>query len=124
MKEYLVISNSASLLRIAAEDILYIQANGHYSTITHCIGDAPVQHHVPCTIGDLFELIGKQLKRSTPYYIQVGRSLIINTSHIGNIDLHNGIVELWKNGTISLEVSKESLKRLKELLEQPVGMQQ
>lgn len=117
MKEYLVISNSVSFMRISSDDILCIQADGHYSTITHCVGGAHVQHVVCCGIGDVMGLILGQLKQTASDFIRVGRSLIINKNYIGIIDLNHGIVELWKDGVVSLEVTKESMKQLKMLLE-------
>lgn len=62
-------------------------------------------------------LINSQLQHTASDFVRVGRNMILNKNYIGIIDLHAGIVELWKDGIASFEVTKGSLKQLKMLLE-------
>lgn len=115
MKEYLIISTSVELVRIAADDVLCILADGNYSTITAVNGESRV---VTLQLGQVERLIANQLTSGNTDFIRIGKSLIINRQYINYINIQKQQLALsdGKSASIMLTASKEALKQLKDLL--------
>ena len=115
MKEYLIISTSVELVRIAADDVLCILADGNYSTISAVNGESRV---VTLQLGQVERLIANQLTSGNTDFIRIGKSLIINRQYINYINIQNQQLALsdGKSASIMLTASKEALKQLKDLL--------
>ena len=117
MKRQLVISNTAELVRLCAEDIVSIEADGNYSTI-YIVGEE--KRVVLFQLGQLERMMGEQLAEEAEAFIRIGRSLIINRNYIYYINLNRQQLLLRDpNGRRyeTLKVSHESLRKLKELIE-------
>ena len=117
MKEFLILSTSIDLLRVACETIIYISSDGNYSTIVQADGEARV---VTLQLGQIEKLIAAQLKHEADDFIRIGKSLIINKNHIHYIHISKQRLTL-SDGVAAkhtLSASREALKQLKELLEQ------
>lgn len=117
MKHQLVVSNSIELVRLYAEDIVCIEAEGNYSTFYLIGGEKRL---VLFQLGQLEHLMGEQLGEEAETFVRIGRSLIINRKYIYYINLNRQ--QLMLRDTIghqheTLKVSRESLKKLKELIE-------
>lgn len=115
MKEYLIISTSVELVRIAADDVLCILADGNYSTISAVNGESRV---VTLQLGQVERLIANQLTSGNTDFIRIGKSLIINRQYINYINIQKQQLALsdGKSASIMLTASKEALKQLKDLL--------
>jgi len=115
MKEYLIISTSVELVRIAADDVLCILADGNYSTITAVNGETRV---VTLQLGQVERLIANQLTSGNTDFIRIGKSLIINRQYINYINIQKQQLALsdGKSASIMLTASKEALKQLKDLV--------
>jgi len=115
MKEYLIISTSVELVRIAADDVLCILADGNYSTISAVNGETRV---VTLQLGQVERLIANQLTSGNTDFIRIGKSLIINRQYINYINIQKQQLALsdGKSASIMLTASKEALKQLKDLL--------
>lgn len=115
MKEYLVIGNNIELFRIAIEDILYVLARGNYSVFYFTYGDTV---SVPLSIGKVGECINKLCPQTSKDFVRVGRSLMINMSHILYVNLSDEKLVLLDRNKERKEVraSKTSLKELAELI--------
>ena len=117
MKRPLIISNSAELVRLYAEDIVCIEADGNYSTLHIAGGEKRV---VLFQLGQLERMMSDKLGEEAETFVRIGRSLIVNRSYIYFIsparqqlllrDRHGHRYETQK-------VSHESLRKLKELIE-------
>lgn len=117
MKRQLTISNTAELVRLYAEDIVSIEADGNYSTI-FIVGDE--QRVVLFQLGQLERMIGEQLGEEAEAFIRIGRSLIINRNYIYYINLNRQLLLLREPSGRrheTMKVSHESLKKLKKLIE-------
>lgn len=115
MKEYLIISTSVELVRIAADDVLCILADGNYSTISAVNGETRV---VTLQLGQVERLIANQLTSGNTDFIRIGKSLIINRQYINYINIQKQQLALsdGKSASIMLTASKEALKQLKDLV--------
>ena len=117
MKRQLIISNTVELLRLHAEDIVSIEADGNYSTI-YIVGEE--ERVVLFQLGQLEHMIGEQLDDEAETFVRIGRSLIINRNYIYYINLNRQLLLLRDphgRRHETLKVSHESLKKLKELIE-------
>ena len=117
--EWLKISTSNELVRIATNEIVYVRADGNYSDIVLTNGKSlkmTFQLH-------FFDEAFQQLQNKM--FVRVGRSLIVNKRFIYVINLREQLLlfsgqELY--GDIRpLSVARDALKQLKSLLENEKG---
>ena len=117
--EWLRITTSTELVRVATNEIVYVQADGNYSDLMLTNGKSrkmTFQLH-------FFDEVFHKLLNNT--FVRVGRSLIVNKRYIHVINLTEQVL-LFSGQQISgnihpIHVSREALKQLKELLEEEKG---
>ena len=115
MNTHLIISTSNELLRVAAAHIIYISSDGNYSNLLMSGGEIRM---VTFPLGQLEDMINKQLPDMSSMFIRIGRSLIININHIYHINVARQQLLLKdRDNTYTLSASKEALKSLKEFIE-------
>lgn len=114
--EWLKISTSSMLVRVATDEIVFVRADGNYSDLVLTNGktrNMPFQLHY---FEDAFH------KLNTNMFVRVGRSLIVNKRYIYIINLADGTLRFSgqeiKAELSPIRVSREALKALKEQLEQ------
>lgn len=119
MKKQLVISTSIDMLRISPDKIVYILADGNYSTLVQSDNGKFVLTY---QLGQIEKLMSTQLGGDGNIFIRIGKSLIINRSYIYYINIPKQKIVLSDTSSFShsLTASKEALKQLKELLEKEV----
>lgn len=119
MKKQLVISTSIDMLRISPDKIVYILADGNYSTLVQSDNNKFVLSY---QLGQIEKLMSTQLGGDGNIFIRIGKSLIINRSYIYYINIPKQKIVLSDTSSFShsLTASKEALKQLKELLEKEV----
>ena len=117
--EWLRISTSTELVRVATDEIVYVRADGNYSDLVLTNGKSrkmTFQLH-------FFDEVFQQLQNNM--FARVGRSLIVNKCYIHVINLTEQILIFSGQqimGDIKpIGVSREALKQLKELLENEKG---
>ena len=128
--EWLRISTSTELVRVATDEIVYVRADGNYSDLMLTNGKnrkMTFQLH-------FFDEVFQQLQNNT--FVRVGRSLIVNKRYIFVInlteqqlilsggDMKEPIVFYGQPKTDSpqnITLAREGLKQLKELLENEKG---
>ena len=118
--EWLRISTSTELVRVATDEIVYVRADGNYSDLVLTNGKSrkmTFQLH-------FFDGIFQQLQNNM--FVRVGRSLIVNKRYIHVINLTEQILifsgQQIKSDIKPVNVSREALKQLKELLENEKGV--
>ena len=118
--EWLRISTSTELVRVATDEIVYVRADGNYSDLVLTNGKSrkmTFQLH-------FFDGIFQQLQNNV--FVRVGRSLIVNKRYIHVINLTEQILifsgQQIKSDIKPVNVSREALKQLKELLENEKGV--
>ena len=119
MKKHLVISTSIDLFRIAPDRIVYILADGNYSTFVQTDNE---EFMLSYQLGQIEKLISTQLGSDGNIFIRIGKSLIINRSYIHYINVPKQKLVLSDAASFNHTVtaSKEALKQLKELLEKEI----
>ena len=129
--EWLRISTSTELVRVATDEIVYVRADGNYSDLMLTNGKSrkmTFQLH-------FFDEVFQQLQNNT--FVRVGRSLIVNKRYIFVINLPEQQLILF-GGNIkepivfygqaktdspqNITLAREGLKQLKELLENEKGV--
>ena len=124
--EWLRISTSTELVRVATDEIVYVRADGNYSDLVLTNGQSrkmTFQLH-------FFDEVFQQLQNN--FFIRVGRSLIVNKRFIYVINLTEQQLILSGGGikesivfygqskfdkSKDVSLSRDALKQLKELLE-------
>ncbi len=117
--EWLRISTSTELVRVATDEIVYVRADGNYSDLVLTNGKSrkmTFQLH-------FFDEVFQQLQNNM--FARVGRSLIVNKRYIHVINLTEQMLifsgQQIKSDIKPVNVSREALRQLKELLENEKG---
>ena len=117
--EWLRISTSTELVRVATDEIVYVRADGNYSDLMLTNGNCrkmTFQIH-------FFDETFQQLRNNI--FVRVGRSLIVNKRYIYVINLTEQVMRFAgqqiKNEIAPVRVSRDALKQLKEQLENEKG---
>ena len=116
MKYEIIISNTTDLMRISALDIMGIKADGNYSSVILNDGESKI---VLFQLGQLENMINRQLGSDASMFIRIGRGLIINREYLYSINLSKQSLSVrTTNGCkCTFNASKESLKQLKSYIE-------
>lgn len=119
MDRYLMIKTRDELLRIKIGQILYFEADRNYTKLLLSNG---IQFTFAINIGKIEELLEKQVSGSNDMLVRVGKSHIINKTHILQINLpKQKLLLLTQEGKPrELVISKDPLKQFKEALEKEV----
>lgn len=112
--EWLKISTSTELVRVATEEIVYVRADGNYSDLVLANGTT---HKMTFQL-HYFEEYFSRLHDNT--FIRVGRSLIVNRRHVRMINIPEKLLRFGGH-TISpdiapLRLGRDSLKELKNAM--------
>lgn len=119
MDRYLMIKTRDELLRVKIGQILYFESDRNYTKLLLSNG---IQFTFAINIGKIEELLEKQVSGSNDMLVRVGKSHIINKTHILQINLpKQKLLLLTQEGKPrELVISKDPLKQLKEALEKEV----
>ena len=114
--QWLTIVTSSDLLRIVAEELVYAEADGNYTTLVLASGDRRV---VTLQLGQLERLVAQQTPLAATGFVRIGKSLIVNLSAVRYIHPSRGILELCTpaGAKHELSASREALRALKEMME-------
>ena len=118
--EWLRISNSFELVRVATDEIVYVRADGNYSDLVLTNGKSRKMTFQLHIFEDVFQ------KLHNNFFLRVGRSLIVNKRYIHVINLTDQML-VFSGQQITgdirpVNVSREALKQLKELLDNEKGV--
>lgn len=119
--EWLRISTSTELVRVATNEIVYVLADGNYSDIVLTNGKSRKMTFQLHFFNEVFQQLHNNM------FVRVGRSLIVNKRYIHVINLTEQILAFSGQSLSSdirpLRVSREALKQLKELMEEEKGVE-
>lgn len=119
MSKYLLFTSSTELVRIPIETLVYVTADGNYSSITTADGG----HYVlTLQIGQIERKIADMVEKKDHRFIRIGKSLVINRTFISLINHGRQRLVLSDNRSFRYEVSasREALKSLKDIIEMEV----
>lgn len=120
MGKVIVISKGTELLRIPSDRLVYISAEGNYST---AVTQDNRSRLVSLQLGQIEDLIGDQLGEEGTNFIRLGRGLIINLDFLHMIDVSKQQLILSDcNGCYhELTASREVLIKLKSYIDAMVN---
>lgn len=117
MERYLVFKTRDELIRIKIDRILYFEAERNYTKLVLTNG---IQFVFAVNLGKIEEILDKQIRSYSNVLLRVGKSHIINKSHVLQINIPKTklLFSTAEGKAKELIVPKEPLKVLKETLEQ------
>lgn len=107
---------STELLRVPADAVVFITADGNYSAIKMADGSDYV---LTLQLGQIEKRIAEMVDSDDNRFIRIGKSLIVNREFITFINPSRQKLILSDGRTFrhDLSASREALKALKELIE-------
>ena len=116
MSRFITISKGTEFLRIPADHLVFISADGNYSNVVTRDGKSAL---VSFQQGQVEDLIADQLGDGGGQFIRLGRGLIINIHFVYRIDIATQQLVLSDcNGCYhELSASREVLIKLKAYME-------
>ena len=119
MSKRLVFTTSTEIIRVPTDAVVFVTADGNYSTITLADGE---RFTLTMQLGQIERRIADMLDEDDNRFIRIGKSLIVNRDFIAFIHPLRQKMILSDCRTFRHEVSasKEALKALKELMEKEI----
>ncbi len=112
-KEYLYLNSRDEFFRVDVSKIVYFEADGNY---TNFILGNKLKGQVLMNLTKMQETMSKNLKNAS-IFARVGKRFIINLNYVYHIDVAHQKLMLTNGQSFAyqLPISKEALKKLKEL---------
>ena len=122
MSKFITISKGTEFLRVPADHLVFISADGNYSNVMTRDGKSAL---VSFQLGQVEDLIADQLGDGGGQFIRLGRGLIINILFVYRIDIATQELVLSDcNGCYhELSASREVLIKLKAYMETLIKME-
>lgn len=116
MSKNLLFSTSTELIRVPSESVVFISADGNYSSIKMADGG---EYVLTLQLGQMEKRVSEMVDSDDNRFIRIGKSLIVNREFITFINPARQKMVLSDCRTFrhELTASKEALKALKELTE-------
>ena len=118
MKKLIVISTGTELLRIPADRLVYISADGNYSDV---VTQDNRKTMVSMQLGQIEDLILEQLGPDQNHFARVGRGLVVNIDFIYSIEVSSHAQRIILSDCHgcyhSLSASRDALAKLKIIVE-------
>lgn len=113
--DYLYLNSRDNLLRLDINHIVYFEADGNYTNI---ISANKIKHTVGMTLAKMQELLTKSLCEKSIRFVRIGKSHIVCLNYINKIDIPKQSLVLsdCHSFAFKVSVSKEALRKLKEML--------
>ncbi len=116
--KFLYLNSRDELFRVDISKIVYFEANGGYTKFVLC---NKLKGMVTMTLMQMQDLLGRNLKEQAANFARIGRRFIINLNYVFHIGVISQKLTLsdGENFAFQLPVSKEALKKLKEIYVAP-----
>lgn len=114
MKEYIFFNSRDELLRVRVSHVVYFAADGNY---TNMMLANSLKSEILLNLGKVEWFLQQQVPEQAKDFVRIGKSLIVNRNFIYKIIVPRQqlILSDTLHFTFSLHVSREALRRLKEL---------
>lgn len=119
-KKYLYLNSRDELYRIDISKIVYFEAEGNY---TNFVLSNKLKGAVCMNLAQMQQVLSDSLKESALIFARVGKRHIVNLTYVYQIGVLRQKL-LMSDGEVfaySLNISKEALKKLKELYVSSIG---
>lgn len=113
---YLYLNSRDELLRIDISKIVYFEADGNYTNIVLA---NQLKGVVCMNLARMQEMLSERLKEQASIFARVGKRHIINHTYVYQVNVlrQKLVLSDGERFAFSLDISKEALKKLKELYE-------
>lgn len=118
--EYLYINTRDELIRLDCSKIVYMEGDGNYTNIVLVNKQ---KTSVCMNLSDMQRLISESLRERASIFARIGKRFIVNMTFIYKVQpLHQSLVVTdGVNFAFQLGISKEALRKLKDLMIQRVN---
>lgn len=118
---YIFFKSRDELLRIEVSKIVYLESDGNYTVVVMV---NKLRASILLNLGEMEKVLATQLGESANMFIRLGRRFIINMQYIHSVNVlkQHLIMSDYEHFTFQLPVSKEALKKMKELMVQDCQM--
>lgn len=119
-KKYLYLNTRDELYRIDISKIVYFEAEGNY---TNFVLSNKLKGAVCMNLAQMQQVLGDSLKESASIFARVGKRYIVNLTYVYQIGVLRQKLTLSDGEVFAyqLNISKEALKKLKELYVNSIG---
>ena len=116
MSKFLIFATSNELVRIPEDAIVFIEADGNYSSIKMVDGS---EYVLTLQLGQMEKRLSEMIDNDDKRFIRIGKSLIVNHDFITFINPSRQKLFLsdCRNFKHELSASREALKALKDFIE-------
>lgn len=116
MGSNLLFVTTTELIRVPADSIVFISADGNYSSIRMADGG---EYVLTLQLGQMEKRISDMANPSDNRFVRIGKSLIVNRDYVSYIhpSRQKMVLSDCRNFRHELAASKEALKALKDLIE-------
>ena len=120
MPQHIVIPKGTELHRFPLDALICVSADGNYSYVMTLDG-----RETCLQLGQIEDLMAKQLGSGIRNFVRLGRGLIINLDYINHIDISKQrlIMSDCRGLRKELSASRDALIKLKDLMEQTLSSQ-
>lgn len=118
--KYLYLNSRDELYRIDTSKIVYFEAEGNY---TNVVLSNKLRGSVCMNLAQMQQVLSDSLKEAASVFARVGKRYIVNLSYVYQISVlrQKLILSDGEVFTYQLNISKEALKKLKELFVNSIG---
>lgn len=118
--KYLYLNSRDELYRIDTSKIVYFEAEGNY---TNVVLSNKLRGSVCMNLAQMQQVLSDSLKEAASIFARVGKRYIVNLSYVYQISVlrQKLILSDGEVFTYQLNISKEALKKLKELFVNSIG---
>ncbi len=113
-KNYLYLNSRDDFYRVDVSKIVYFEADSNY---TKFVLNNKLKGQVLMTLSRMQETLTNNLKEQASIFARIGKRFIVNINYVFHIDVSHQKLTLSDGETFAfqLPISKEALKKLKEL---------
>ena len=119
-KKYLYLNSRDELFRIDISKIVYFEAEGNY---TNFVLSNKLKGAVCMNLAQMQQVLSDSLKESASIFARVGKRYIVNLTYVYQIGVLRQKLILSDGEVFAyqLDISKEALKKLKEMFISSIG---
>jgi DNA-binding LytR/AlgR family response regulator len=113
--DYILFNSRDQLLRIDLQEIIYFEGDGN---LTYIVTPNKIKGTVSMNLSKMEEFLASQYGKKAGIFFRLGKRFIINTNYIYSVQVSRQKLILSDYGrfTFQLPVSKEALRKMKELI--------
>ena len=114
-KEWLYFNSRDELLRVDVSKIMCFEADGNYTNI---LMTNNMRASVCMNLAAMEKMLADNLKEKATRYVRIGKRYIINLNYVYQLNVlrHKLVLSDCDTCSYSVEISKEALKKLKEIV--------